>query len=531
MNSKLRWILAVFTVGASPVYAESLRDVIDREVSAGLAEQGLESAGIAGDAAFLRRVHLDLVGVIPEYETARTFLDDADPEKREKLVQRLLADERHAQHLANTWDLLLFTRSPANPSATRKREAFRNWLRQQFAMNTRYDEFVRAIMLAEEDDASMFHVQWRNRPEDETEAVSRIFLGTQLHCARCHDHPFEDLTQKDFFGMSGFFVRLMVLQEKKGKDTIYRVGEKSSGEILFAGPATDQTPGQKGEALQPAFLGGGPFDEPTLPEDFEEPDYKKARATLPKPYFSRIGAFADWLTSPENSYFARAAVNRLWADTMGRGLVHPVDNLKPNSKASHPELLDHLTGAFGASGFDLRWFIGELVMSETYQRAAAGETEAATPKYYERARVRPLTAEELIASIRVATGFDVAYGKDADIPSSGEAYMMKIFGKPYDGQGNFQGGLHEHLFFNNAGQLSGIIRAKDGNLADTLLKSEEPWDTRLDRLFLSTLTRLPTDAERGRLASYLAEGGGDEAKRLEEVIWALLNSSQFRFNF
>jgi hypothetical protein len=148
--------------------------------------------------------------------------------------------------------------------------------------------------------------------------------------------------------------------------------------------------------------------------------------------------------------------------------------------------------------------------------------------------VRPLSAEELMAAMRVATGFNVAEGLDAKMPSSASSYMLRIFGKPSDGRGNFQGGVHEHLYLNNGGQLRSIIRAKKSNLADTLLKSEAPWDERVDHLMLATLTRLPSSAERDKLVSYITANEEDKnqaQERLEEAIWALLNSARFRFNY
>lgn len=208
---------------------------------------------------------------------------------------------------------------------------------------------------------------------------------------------------------------------------------------------------------------------------------------------------AEWLTSPENPYFAKAAANRFWAQFMGRGLIHPVDNITPDSKASHPELLDALAKELIAHKFDLRWFFKEIILSDAYQRDSAGLGTDATPKWYERARVRPLSAEELLASIRVVTRFDAAESKEKSLPNAAKSYMTKIFGNPVDGRGNFQGGIHEHLFLNNGSQLTGVIRAKKGNLAFTLLNSEATWDERMDKLFLSTITRRPTEDERNRM--------------------------------
>jgi hypothetical protein len=507
----------------------SIRAVIDREIAAAWKANKRSPAKPATETAFLRRVYLDIVGMVPTYAEARAFLDDQDKDKRLKLVDQLLADERHARHQAETWDLIFFTRNPANPSATRKRGRFQEWLLKQFEKNVPWDTLVRKILLAEEEGSAMFHVQYRNKPEDETVALNRIFLGTQLQCARCHDHPYEERTQRDFYGMAGFLVRLNVREEKQDKDKIWRIEEKSSGEVLFTGAVSEAGPGQKGEPVNPKFLGGEQLQEPDLPEDFKEPDYKKLKGAWPKPVFSRKQKLTEWLTSVKNPFFTKAIVNRVWSQLMGRGLVHPVDDLNPKNEASHPALLEALTEWFVEQKYDLRALVREIVLSDSYSLASAGDDTAAFPKWYDRARVRPLSAEELMASLRVATGFDAAEGKDERLPSSGKDYIMRFFGKPNDGRGRFQGGVDEHLFLNNGSQLRGMIRAKKGNLSHLLLNDDAPWGKRMDRLFLSTLTRIPTEAERKKFTAYVTAVEKPQ-EGLEEAIWALLNSSQFRFN-
>lgn len=529
LGGALRLAAGFMTSALFAEESEALRKVIDREIAAAWKANEITPAAPASDAAYLRRVYLDLAGTLPTFEEARAFLDDESPDKRVALVDRLLADKRHARHQTQVWDLLFFTRNPANPSATRKRERFQKWLLGQFEENAPWDVLVRKILLAEEDGSAMFHVQYRNKPEDETVAISRLFLGTQLQCARCHDHPYEERTQRDFYGMAGFLVRLNVREDKPGKDKVWRIEEKSSGEVLFTGAAAEARPGQKGEPVSPKFLDGEEPDEPEPPEGFEEPDYKKLKGPWPKPYFSRKGELAKWLASPENPFFAKAIVNRVWSQLMGRGLVHPVDDLSPENEPSHPALFEAMTAWLVRNKFDLRALRREIVLSQTYALASAGEDSAAFPKWFRRARVRPLSAEELMAAFRVASGFDAAEGEEAKLPNAGKDYLLRFFGKPNDGQGRFQGGVDEHLFLNNGSQLRGIIRAKKGNLAHHLLNDEAPWEERMDRLFLSTLTRPPSDSELEKFAAYVSTAEKPQ-ELLEEAIWALLNSSQFRFN-
>ena len=512
----------LFLVPVARAEDRPLRDLIDTEVKTAWKQQKRAAAGPAGDSTFLRRVYLDLVGTIPSADEAVRFLDDRAGDKRSKLIDRLLADPRFASHQADVWDLALFGRD--YNEATAKRETFKTWLAGKFARNEPHDRWVRDLLLAEQEGSEFFLVQFRSRPEDAAEAVSRLFLGTQLQCARCHDHPYESWTQRDFYGMAGFFVRLVVLDSGMRGKRRFTIAEKSSGEVLFSGAAKDQRPGRKGDPVRPKFLGGAALEEPALPVGFKEP-LPRPGTPAPKPRFSRKEKLAGWVTAKDNPYFARAAVNRVWAQYMGRGLAHPVDDLGGKNKPRLPGLLEALSREFAAHHFDLKWLISELVHTQVYQLGDRGATTDAMPAWYERARVRPLTAEEVLAAMRTATLFDRAKGK----LQGGEVYFKLYFGKPTNGQGEFQGGLSEHLFLDNSGQLRAMIQRRKGNLADSLLTSADPWEKRVDRLFLSVLTRRPTPAERTKFVAHLTSDKKAEPL-VEEAIWALLNAAEFRFN-
>lgn len=507
---------------------ETLRQVIDTSVRKGWQTEKLAPAGLADDATFLRRVYLDLVGTIPTADEARQFLKDADPQKRTKLIDRLLADPRFATNQANVWDQVLFGRKPGNPDATRNRDGFKTWLADKFAKNVPYDQWVGSLLSAEEEGSELYYVQYRNQPEETAVAVSRIFLGMQLQCARCHNHPFDNWTQRDFYGLAGFFVRLVVLEGGTTAQKRYRIGEKSTGEVLFTGAVKDQKPGQKGEPVKPKFLAGAELTEPVIPKDFKEPEAKGL--DMPKPGFSRKAKLTDWLVAADNPYLARAVANRVWAQFMGRGIVHPVDDLGDRNKASLPDLLDALTAQLQAHKFDLKWFIREIVSSEAYQQSATGPSTDALPSYYERARVRPLSAEEIIAAMRVATSYDAdAKAAAVKLTNNGDEYFMRHFGEPTNGMGDFQGSMAEHLFLNNSPNVRQLIQRKKGNLADQVLTSKDPWEQRVEHLFLAILSRPPKPEEQKRFVAYLtADPKADPL--VEDAIWVLLNTAEFRFN-
>ncbi len=508
---------------------KSLRHTIDAEIKAGWQNENITPAGRSSDAVFLRRVHLDLVGVVPAYDETTAFLNDSDPHKRAKLIDKLLADPRYATQQAHLWDMVLFGRHPQNSFDVRKHDRFTKWMAGEFAKNEPYDRIVQKILSAEEDGSELFYVQYKNAPEEAATAVSRVFLGTQLQCARCHDHPFESWTQKDFFGMTGFFVRLVVIDgggaEGKRK---YRIGEKSTGDVLFAGSVKELKPGMKGDPVKPRFLGSkDDLKEPEAPKGFKDPDFK-GKGDPQKPLFSRKEKLVEWITAKENPYFARAIANRVWSMYMGRGFVHPVDDLgSPKQEPSHPALLKAMTDEIVARQFDLKWLIREIVNSDVYQLADVGPIADAMPKMYERARVRPLSVEELIPSLRVATGYNPEWAKGGGDFSE---YYMRYFGEPNDGQGQFQGSLAEHLFINNAPMFRQFAQPRKGNLSDTIATITGTPEEKVERMFLSVLSRTPSDAERARFVKHLLSDAKMTPQLVEEAVWVLISCSEFRFN-
>lgn len=528
-------ILVIASLTVSRASAEEpLRKQIDQFVAAKWKAQNITPAKRSTDGEFLRRVSLDVLGVTPSYEVAVEFLNDTRPDKREKLIDKLLEHPRFGLHQADVWDMVYFGRNPPG-YGTDKRAGFQNWLAEQFQQNTPYNEWVAKILRAEgntvEDGAPMFFVQYKNKPEDATEAVTQKFLGVQLQCARCHDHPFDDWKQTDFYGVAAFFARLQVVDVgNKNKLKAYVIGEKNFGDVLFTGPAIEQEPGKKGKPIAPKFLAGQALEEPKPPKDVKDPRNFPNGKQPPAPFFSRKDALAEWITNPKNPYFAKAAVNRMWGQFLGKGIVDPVDNLSPNNPPSHPELLEVLTKSFLDSDFDVKALLREILNSETYQLSSTGSVAEAKPLWYERANYRPLSAEELFESWLVAAGYPEEPKPEDRFRVRGFTwdYLRKAFGRPNDGMGNFQGGLGEHLYLNN-GQVHQLISTQKGSLVHEIQSSKEPWENRVERLFLQVLSRRPTPQETEKFTAYLSEKD-DADNRLHEAVWTLMTCSEFRFN-
>ena len=528
-------LLAVFMHNEAG--AASLSETIDREIKAVWTREKLTPPVRSSDAVFLRRIYLDLVGMIPGWEETTTFLADTDPQKRAKLIDKLLADPRYGRHQAQVFDLAMLTRDPKlldGAVGYRTRGRFREWLAKQFAANEPYDRIAAKILQAEEDGSQLYFAVYPDTDEM-VAAVSRFFLGTQIQCAKCHDHPFETWTQKDYHGMAGFFARTVSMEvpgkpevtNQKGKQ--YLVGEKEVGDALFSLEEVDpKTKKKKTIPIKPKFLKGDELKEPELPKDYVEAKLKPNELP-PKPAFSRRQKFVEWMIAKDNPFFAKSATNRVWAQFMGRGFVHPVDDFSSSSNPSHPELLKAIETELVAHKFDLKWLIREIVSSHAYQAADLGDAKDAMPRFYERAPVRPLSVEELTASLHIAMGL----GGEAALSAEPNQQMLQYLGKPTDGQGRFQGSLTEHLFFHNGDGFRGMCRPGKGNLAEQLLKGTEDWGKKVERMFLSVLSRPPAAEEREQFVQYLGADGNDPklaAQRIEDAMWVLVSSSEFRFN-
>lgn len=540
---RLIFTLLVLLLISPRLQAESpLREVIDQRIAAQWQAKQTSPAPAASDAAFLRRVYLDLCGTIPTADEARTFLDDASEDKRAKLIDKLLADPRFGQQQADFWDMLYFGRNPPGYDAD-KRRGFQRWLRGEFNNNSFYDKIAHAILKADgntaEQGAPMFLVQYERQPEDATVKITQTFLGVQLQCARCHDHPYEAWTQLDFYGMAAFLARLnkVELGEKDGEKKIV-LGEKNRGEINFVGPAKNLAAGTKGEPVPAKFLLGETLIEPEQPKEEKEERFENGKEP-PKPTFSRKDVLADWVTKRDNPFFARALANRVWAQYLGRGIVHPVDNMSESNEPTHPELLDDLTKQLVDHHFDLKWYIKELVNSKTYQLASTGSVEAERPQWFERARVRPLSAEELAEAWRVAVNYEVADPKTKEQLEKGERYypvgeyQKHFMGDPTDGVGNFLGGLHEHLYLSNGG-IDRLFTTQQGSLLHQLseVQKEAPLEDRVERMYLAILSRPPRPEETQKFVEYISasENKDRTQERFREAMWALMTCSEFRFN-
>jgi hypothetical protein len=485
--------------------AASLSDVIDRHIQVRLDTDGLQRAAQADDGEFLRRVYLDLHGVVPSAEQAAKFLDRSDPDKRTQLIDELLASPRFGEHIADLWSGRLL--SP-QLNDRRKQEAFTNWLAGRFN-SASWDRIATDLLTATgklEENAAVIYLIEGNFPlgvTDLTDLSTRYFLGVRLNCAQCHNHPFASWKQQDYWGMAAFFAQIQTPGKSKA---VYKVGLLDNPQMTMATlQETDMI--EHFQRRPPTFLGGQ-----ELPADADS---------------THRAALAHWITSPQNPYFARAAVNRMWWQFFGRGIVNPVDDMHSGNAPSHPELLDLLSQRFAESGFDLKFLCRAILNSRTYQQTSRpGEEAELQAKLFARMSIKVLSAEQLYDSLVAILGQPVrASGVDTRLGARYE--FSQFFGGEADTDPTrYERGIPHMLRMMNSPQFAdGSVAA----LASRVAPAGRPADESIEQLFLTILSRRPTPAEQ-QLAREQLQTNGTRQSGYDDLAWALLMGSEFALN-
>lgn len=498
---------------ATPVVkldAAGLARLIDREVQTRLDADGVNASARSDDAEFLRRVYLDLIGVIPPAEKVTEFLDATNPDKRARLIDELLANPRFGSHLAETWSNLMLPTESNNRRVNHG--PFRTWLAAGFNKNTPLDKLVYDLITAtgpQDQNGAVTYFITNPTVDKITDNVTKMFLGVRLQCAQCHNHPFVEIKQDDYWGMAGFFrkVRLSGNPNKAAK-----TGASVGISEVATGPKGRRTPLPESAKNVPArFLGG------------EQPKMNAAEPYRP--------VVAKWLTSGDNPYFAKAMANRVWYQLFGRGISNPVDDMHDGNPPSHPELLTGLTEQLKANDFDLHYLIRAICNSQAYQRTSrpAGNNKD-DKELYSHAAVRVLTPEQLYDSLTSIVG----QGRVALAPKRKQAGPRGL-GGPRDAfiaffrvdEGSdpteYQAGIPQALRLMNSPQTSGAA------VLDRIIgKNLEPRQA-IEQLVVSVLSRRPTDQEMQRFNQYVAMQDSPRAG-YADVLWALLNSSEFALN-
>ena len=485
--------------------AEPRRNFIDDRVLELLSTLRLPVSPAADDVTFLRRVTLDLTGRLPATEMQREYLDNQHPQKREQLVDRLLASEEFNEYW--TLQLAKLLRIRSQPGDAQGALAYHTWLKKQISAGVPYDQFAREILMATGDThrvgpANFYRTVGGAR--EQAEFASELFMGNRLRCANCHNHPLDHWTQDDYHGLAAIFAKL-------DRGRVISV----SGRGLVTNPRTGQT-------AVPRIPGERYLDEST---DGRE-------------------AFATWLTDRDNPYFAKAFVNRLWKTMMGRGLVEPTDDLRATNPATHPALLDQLSEDFVKHNYDLRHTLRTIALSATYGRSTQTLTEnRADDRYHSHALTRPLQAEVLADAISDITGIADQYGNQPLGTRAVTLFDSRISSQTLDILGRCSreescetgneatGGLTRKLHLFNGPLLNNRISDPQGRLAKLIASGKTPEEI-VDVFYLCALGRHPLRKEQEFWSKQFASATDPRQQReiLEDFTWSLLTCHEFVTN-
>jgi len=505
---------ATVPLGADVKDLPVAKNYVDEHVFAKLKKLGLPPSAVADDATFLRRVTLDITGRLPSAAAARNFLADQDPAKRDKAIDGLLNSDGYADYFANKWSSILRNRRDKDTYASGN-FAFHQWIRSALDQNQRYDEFVKEILTASGEISDHPAVAWYRQVTkdfEQVEDVAQLFLGVRIQCARCHHHPFEKWSRKDYYGLAAFFSRV-------GR----KEGLSPDEQRVFhqRGMATSKDP-KTGQTLKPTGLGSSPLeltsdDDPRL-------------------------ALAEWLTKKDNPFFARTLVNRYWKHFFGRGIVDPEDDMRDTNPATNRELLDALTKDF-SSKYDLKDLIRTICRSTTYQLSSLPNGQNATDRQsFSRYYPRRLTAEVLLDSIDQMNGSATAFAglpqgsRAVQIPDHGgvNSYFLTVFGKPggasaCECERSGDASLAQSLHLLNSPDIhgkmsSGVAKELSGDMKRTDAD-------KLQELYLRAFGRTASEHEMKYAMNHVTKAEAkDKPAAYEDVVWALINTKEFLFN-
>lgn len=514
------------------VYADApKRNAIDKLVMEQLQQLQLVPSPRSRDSVFIRRAFLDTIGVLPTVEETKAFLADKRADKRDKLIEALLARPEFVDYWTYRWsDLFLISGKKLRPDAIK---AYYDWLRKGIAENKPWDELVREVLTAKgssvKNGATNFYAVHQD-PENMAENVSQAFMSLSINCAKCHNHPLEKWTNDQYYQFANLFARV----QAKGWGGDFRSGDGKRE--LFVASRGDLIQPRTGRPQPPA-----PLDAPAIPAD--DPG-------------DRREALADWLASPENPYFTRSIANRVWAAYFGRGIVEPVDDLRVSNPASNEPLLDELAAFLAKENYDLRALMRLILQSETYQRSSvAVPGNEADTKNFSRYYPRRMMAEVLDDAISGVTGVPSSFTKITMLDGSTQntkfyeegtralelydsavtSYFLSTFGRnereiTCECERSGKPSMVQVLHLSNGKTVNEKLQNEKGRLSEWLKDEKAVFGDLIDRAYLECLSRPPKDAERKRLLKVMNAAKKEERQAVaEDLYWALLTSREFLF--
>lgn len=509
---------ATIPLGAEIPHLPPTRNFIDEAVFGKLKVLGIPPSELCDDATFLRRVSIDVTGTLPTEAETLAFLNDPDPDKRDKVIDRLLDSPAYADYFANKWNLVLRNKRRQDDDRPGN-YAFHRWIRDSLLENKPYDQFVREIITAAGDARSTPPVVWYREVaemNEQVEDVAQLFLGVRIQCARCHHHPFERWSQDDYYGFAAFFSRL----GKKTPSAAENFRSRDRRIFHNEGRAAATNP-RTNKALPPTGLGGAPL---------EIPDARDPRHDL-----------ADWMARPDNPFFARALVNRYWKHFFDRGIVEPEDDLRETNPPTNPELLDKLAQHFIASGFDLKELVRTICRSSTYQLSSLpNEHNLRDKQNFSRYYPKRLTAEVLYDAFHQVTGTSENFTalppgtRAVQMPDASVApYFLKVFGQPQadtacECERSQEANLAQSLHLLNSREVQDkVSRGRARELAN---QKDRPNEEKIKELYRWVYSREPATEEMQVALAHLEKHKENPQIAFEDILWALINTKEFLFN-
>jgi hypothetical protein len=479
---------------------------VDEHVNHLLKQLHLPASSVADERVLVRRIYLDLAGRLPTPAEVRKYVEDGNQQKWEQLVDRLLASREFISFWTFRYASLL--RIHGQPRDTKGAQAYHAWVRSQLSEGIGLDRWAFQLVIASGDSHQHGPANFYRTvtgPRKQAELFSELFMGVRLRCANCHDHPLDRWTQDDYHGLAAIFARI-----QSGRV----VGLRENGTVTH--PRTGQDARQR--------IPGGAFLESQV----------DARPLL-----------AEWLTSDDNPYFARAMANRLWKAMMGRGLVEPTDDLRATNPASHPELMDELAADFARHGYDLRHTLRVIALSHSYRRSSRPLPEnKADDRFYSHALVKQLDAEVLLDAISDVTGVAEVFQGVQDNTRAIDLVHAGIPSRALDVLGRCAreescesavdaaaGGLARRLHWLNGDLVNGRIADPDGRLG-MLVRDDVPGEQIIEELYRRCFSRGLNDLEKKYWAGQLAgiDEAGERRQLLEDLFWSILSSEEFLTN-
>jgi len=572
LSGRLSFFVGVMVhccAAAARLCADDLSQVIDRHLEVAFPLHHVDrAADPADDFEFVRRVRLDLTGIIPTVAEVRDFAADRSPDKHERLIERLSASDEFAEHMAAVFDVMLMERRPDEHVPS---DEWRTYLAESFRANKPLDVLVREILASDGVDPAMrpaakFVLDREAAHDLLVRDIGRLFLGVDLQCAQCHDHPtVDDYQHQHYYGLHVFVAGTKLYRVPGGG--MMQLQEGAVREATFASVFAPDVQRKTG----PRIMDGPALDVPVFEkgEEYLEKTSSKSRSV---PKFSLRSALSQTLPRSETREFSRNMANRLWAQLMGRGVVHPLDMHHKANPPSHPDLLDSLTAGLVGMKFDARQFIRELARSRAYRRSSLApigvDANAIPEASYAMANMKPLSPEQLFASFVRATGNELtlerelddalAIAETANLKAADDSEALKqktsaqddaaarrkarvseranrvkafadLFGStPGSPEGEFQASLTQALFLANAPSVADWLKPQHNNLAERLIALTSSQAV-ADEVYLSILSR-PAAADETKVIADFLDRTKDRPTAISQLIWSLAASAEFRLN-